>query len=95
MSNIKSNGGLAYSRQQRSALAVASVRLRLIRRFSSPTARELADALVACARAGIPVAEVVDMIDVLFHEERIPASQVGHAYRLAQMIANEGDHHAD
>jgi hypothetical protein len=91
MSIFKHTGALAYSREQRSALAVASVRLRLIRKFSTPTSRELADALVACARADIPVSEVVDLVDVLFSEERIPAAQVGQAYRLAQFIAGCGD----
>jgi hypothetical protein len=95
MANANSTGGTqAYTPAQRSALAVASVRLRLMRRHSLSTDRDLADALLACARAVVPVGDVVDLIDTIFPDERIPAARVGAAYRLAQMIETRGDGHA-
>lgn len=80
------NGVNGHTRAQRSALAVAAIRLRLIRRYGSATARDLADCMAACAAAQVPLGDMVDLIDLLFDSERIPAATIGAAYSLAQML---------
>lgn len=93
MSGSNGTGTIAgYTTTQRRAIAVATVRLRLLRRFGNPTSRELADCLVEAARADLPVADVCDLVDVLFEQERIPASTIGQALRLARYIV-EGEQH--
>jgi len=90
---LTANGSIGYTRAQRSALAVAAIRLKLIRRYGSATARDLADCMAACAAAQVPLGDMVDLIDLLFDSERIPAATIGAAYSLAQMlIQHEYDH---
>jgi hypothetical protein len=92
-SQLTANGSIGYTRAQRSALAVAAIRLKLIRRYGSATARDLADCMAACAAAQVPLGDMVDLIDLLFDSERIPAATIGAAYSLAQMlIQHEYDH---
>ena len=92
-SQLTANGSIGYTRAQRSALAVAAIRLKLIRRYGSATARDLADCMAACAAAQVPLGDMVDLIDLLFDSERIPAATIGAAYSLAQMlIQREYDH---
>jgi hypothetical protein len=92
-SQLTANGSIGYTRAQRSALAVAAIRLKLIRRYGSATTRDLADCMAACAAAQVPLGDMVDLIDLLFDSERIPAATIGAAYSLAQMlIQHEYDH---
>ena len=49
--------------------------------------------MAACAAAQVPLGDMVDLIDLLFDSERIPAATIGAAYSLAQMlIQHEYDH---
>jgi hypothetical protein len=83
-----------YTREQRSALAVAAVRLRLMRHYGTATARDLADCMAACAALRVPLGDMVDLIDLHFDAERIPAATIGAAYSLAQMLNQHGHEHA-
>jgi hypothetical protein len=86
-------GSAAYTLTQRKAIAVASVRLRLLRRYDSLHSRELAGALVELAAAGVPLQDCLDLIDTIFDYPRVPAAVVGSAFRLARDIVN-GDGNA-
>lgn len=89
-SQLTITGTSGYTRAQRSALVVATLRLKLIRRYGSATARDLADCMAACAAAQVPLGDMVDLIDLLFDSERIPAATIGAAYSLAQMLNQHG-----
>ncbi len=91
---LNANVASSYTRAQRSALTVAAIRLKLIRRYGSATARDLADCMAACAAAEVPLGDMVDLIDLLFESERIPAATIGAAYSLAQMLNQHGYEHA-
>jgi hypothetical protein len=86
-------GSTAYTLAQRKAIAVASIRLRLLRRYDALHSHELAGALVELAAAGVPLQDCLDLIDAIFDDPRVPAAVVGSAFRLAKELVG-GDHAA-
>jgi hypothetical protein len=92
MSTPEFTGGqsAAYTIAQRKAIAVASVRLRLLRRFDTLHSHELAGALVELAAAQVGLQDTLDLIDAIFDCPRVPAAVVGSAFRLAQEIVGSG-----
>jgi hypothetical protein len=86
-------GSAAYTLAQRKAIAVASIRLRLLRRYDSLHSHELAGALVELAAAGVSMQDALDLVDAIFDDPRVPAATVGSAFRLAREIVG-GDHAA-
>jgi hypothetical protein len=82
----------AYTFAQRKAIAVASVRLRLLRRYDTLHSHELAGALVELAAAQVSLQDALDLVDAIFDDPRVPAAVIGSAFRLAREIV--GSSHA-
>jgi len=77
---------MAYTAEERIAIATAAVRLKAANKLGLELSSALAYALAPLAEANVPIADVVDLVDTI-SDRRVSASYIGRLYREACHVA--------